>query len=144
MPNTKNFAVETQGSKVSGTLTDKLPVNPDTPPMGLTAIGPRVTFHFLTEDWNIGNEYEYYDVVNVNDNSYIAIKNVPSGTELTNTEYWFHWADPNAQFQELYNIVTTFDQRIKDLESTVEKLTTGTTYADISSNGFVYQKEGEQ
>lgn len=144
MPNTKNFAVETQGSKVSGTLTDKLPVNPDTPPMGLTAIGPRVTFHFITEDWNIDNEYEYYDVVNVNDNSYIAIKNVPSGTELTNTEYWFHWADPNAQFQELYNIVTTFDQRIKDLESTVEKLTTGTTYADISSNGFVYQKEGEQ
>lgn len=144
MPNTKSFAVETQGSKVSGTLTDKLPVNPDTPPMGLTAIGPRVTFHFITEDWNIDSEYEYYDVVNVNDNSYIAIKNVPSGTELTNTEYWFHWADPNAQFQELYNIVTTFDQRIKDLESTVQNLMTGTTYADISSNGFVYQKEGEQ
>lgn len=138
MPNSKNFAVETQGSKISGTLTDKLPVNPDTPPMGLTAIGPRVTFHFITEDWNTENEYEYYDVVNVNDNSYIAIKNVPSGTELTDTEYWFHWADPNAQFQELYNIVTTFEQRISDLESTVQNLMTGTTYDQLKTHGFIY------
>lgn len=114
MPNKRDFAVETTGSKVTGTLMDKLPVDPNTPPAGLTAIGPRVTFHFITEPWSADNEYQYYDVVNVNDNSYIAIKNVPSGTQITDTEYWFHWADPNAQYQELLNTVNSFDQRISD------------------------------
>ena len=120
MPNKRDFAVETTGSKVTGTLTDKLPVDPNTPPTGLTAIGPRVTFHFITEPWSTNNEYQYYDVVNVNDNSYIAIKNVPSGTEITNTEYWFHWADPNAQYQELLNTVQTFDSRITTAQTTAD------------------------
>ena len=141
MPNIKNFATETAGAKVSGTLSDKLPVNPDVPPTGIQAIGPRVTFHFITDDWNSKNEYEYYDVVNVNDNSYIAIKNVPSGTDINNTEYWFHWADPNAQYQELYNIVVTFNQRITEVENLVASLVVGSTYKDIAENGFVYKNQ---
>lgn len=139
MPNIKNFAAETAGAKVSGSLSDKLPVTPNVPPTGIQAIGPRVTFHFITDDWNSENEYEYYDVVNVNDNSYIAIKNVPSGTDITNTEYWFHWADPNAQYQELYNVVVTFNQRITDIENLVAGLVVGSTYKDIAENGFVYK-----
>lgn len=141
MPNTKDFTVQTQGSKVTGTLSDKLPVVPETPPTGLTAIGPRVTFHFITEEWDVDNEYQYYDVVNVNDNSYIAIKNVPSGTQITDTEYWFHWADPNSQYQELYNIVTTYDQRIKQVEALVSTLISATTYDELSDNGFVYRQK---
>lgn len=140
MPNSKDFSVETQGSKVTGTLTDKLPVNPDTPPMGLTAIGPRVTFHFITVPWSKENSYQYYDVVNVNDNSYIAIKNVPSGVEITDTEYWFHWADPNAQYQELYDIVLTYNQRIQALETLVNGLTSGSTYNELAENGFIYKE----
>lgn len=142
MPNKRDFAVETTGSKVTGTLMDKLPVDPNTPPTGLTAIGPRVTFHFITEEWDAENEYQYYDVVNVNDNSYIAIKNVPSGTQITNTEYWFHWADPNAQYQELYNVVTTFNQRLTDMEEVVNNLKNGLTYSDIATNGFMYRQKG--
>lgn len=141
MPNKRDFAVETTGSKVTGTLMDKLPVDPNTPPTGLTAIGPRVTFHFITEEWDAENEYQYYDVVNVNDNSYIAIKNVPSGTQITDTEYWFHWADPNSQYQELYNIVTTYDQRIKQVEALVSTLISATTYDELSDNGFVYRQK---
>lgn len=158
MPNIKDFAVTTDGANVQGTLRDKLPVVPNVPPTGRKAIGPRVSFHFITEAWNKENSYEYYDVVNVSDNSYIAIKNVPNGIEITNTEYWFHWADPNAQYSELYNIVLTYDERITNAVNSVSQLTqtvnelaaklddlaasliAGKTYADIAANGFVFKQ----
>ena len=141
MPNETTFAAETQGSRLTGKLSDKLPVVPDTPPTGLTAVGPRVTFHFITDAWNKENSYSYYDVVLIEGNSYIAIRNVPAGVEITDTEYWFHWADPNAQYQELYDIVMSYDQRIKDMEAMVLKLVSADTYDEIAENGFVYQSK---
>lgn len=45
----------------------------------------------LTVDgyWSVDKEYEIITIVNdENDNSYISKKDVPKGTELTNTEYW--------------------------------------------------------
>ena len=112
MPNSTNFSAKTDGAHVTGTLTDHLPVNPNIPPTGLQAIGPRVTFNFITDAWSDENSYQYYDVVQVSGNSYIARQNVPTGIDISDTDYWIHWADPNAQFQELLNTVNSFDNRI--------------------------------
>ena len=141
MPNETNFQASTPGAVVTGTLRDNLPITPVTPGTGRTAIGPRVTFNFITEAWDNANSYQYYDVVRVEGNSYIARQNVPAGIEITNTDYWILWAEPNAQYQELYNIVMTFDNRITALETSIAKLVSANTYASIAENGFVYKEE---
>lgn len=139
MANTQSFSASTDNATVSGTLTDKELQTPEAPPSGRVAIGPRVTFNFITDEWSSANTYAYYDVVQVNGNSYIARQNVPTGIEITNTDYWIHWADPNAQFQELYNIVMTFQDKIASIEESIDTLKTGNTYNDIASNGFIYK-----
>jgi len=113
MPNESSFAANTSGARVTGTLRDNLPVIPNVPPMGLQAIGPRVTFNFAGL-WDEAVSYEYYDVVrDAAGASYIArVATVPAGTPLTDNAYWIPWADPNAQFDELNNVVQTFDGRI--------------------------------
>lgn len=134
MPNITSFTASTDNATVSGTLTDKELQVPEAVPSGRIAIGPRVTFNFITEEWNKANTYQYYDVVQVSGNSYIARQNVPTGIEITNTHYWIHWADPNAQFQELYNIVMSFKETIDSFKS-------GSTYNDLTNNGFVYKEK---
>lgn len=113
MPNESNFAANTSGARVTGTLRDNLPIIPNVPPMGLQAIGPRVTFNFAGL-WDADTSYEYYDVVrDAAGASYIArVATVPAGTPLSDNAYWIPWADPNAQFDELNNVVQTFDGRI--------------------------------
>lgn len=143
MPNVTNFTAKTEGAEVNGTLTDNLPIKPVSGKAGRIAIGPRVTFNFITTQWNKGNSYQYYDVVQVSGNSYIARQNVPAGIDITDTNYWVHWADPNAQFTELYNIVMGFESRLESMEQTVTTLKDGSTYEDMTDNGFAYLGKGE-
>ena len=143
MPLNQAFYAETDNAQVKGTLTDKTISAPDAPPTGLLAVGPRVTFNFITDAWNKGNSYSYYDVVQVDGNSYIARQNVPSGIDITNTDYWIHWADPNAQYKELYDVVQTFQSQLDTLKADYQKLISGTTYNDLTTNGFVYKSETE-
>lgn len=112
MPNIKTVSVENQFSKAQTTLIDKMPAVPLNEPQGIKAIGPRVTFHFITEDWNENNTYEAYDVVQIEGASYVAIKPVPKNIEITNTDYWFKWSEPNAQWAQLLDTVNSFDGRI--------------------------------
>ena len=150
MPNQASFTAATPGAVVQGTVTDKLPMLPGTPPTGRTAIGPRITPNFITDPWSSDNTYQYYDVVLVEGASYIARKAVPAGIQITNTEYWIHWADPNAQFAELQNTVQTFDERItenadaiatnvEDIDKNTEDIATNT--AAIATNTAVIAPE---
>lgn len=111
---TKTVNVETTNARASTTLTDTTPTVPlpDTP-QGLMVIGPQVTLHFVKDAWNKANSYDYYDVVQVDGTSYIAVQDVPANTEITNTTYWAKWNDPNAQVELLQQTVSTFDARIK-------------------------------
>lgn len=137
MPNQASFTAATPGAVVQGTVTDKLPALPGTPPTGRTAIGPRITPNFITDPWSSDNTYQYYDVVLVEGNSYIARKAVPAGIQITNTEYWIHWADPNAQFQELQNTVQTFDGRITENATAIQNEVTRATQAEtVNSNAI--------
>lgn len=114
MPNVSNFGAQTDNAVVSGTVTDRQIVIPDVPPQGLMSVGPRVTPNYIKEPWSALNSYVYFDVVRDGaGSSYIAIKPlVPAGAELTDEDYWFKWSDPDAQLNELNQIVKLYDARI--------------------------------
>ncbi len=115
---TKTVNVETTNARASTTLTDTTPTVPlPDIPQGLMVIGPQVTLHFVEGAWNKANSYDYYDVVQVDGTSYIAVQDVPANTEITNTTYWAKWNDPNAQVELLQGTVNTFDSRIKKAET---------------------------
>ena len=109
---TKTGVLTTPTAKATTVLEDSSPVLPlpDTP-QGVMAVGPRVTFHFV-QDYNQANSYDYYDVVNVDGTSYIAIQDVPANTPIANESYWVKWNDPNAQFELLQTTVENFNSRI--------------------------------
>lgn len=115
MPNVSNFGTQTDNAVVQGTVTDRAMVIPDLPPQGLMSVGPRVTPHFVKPSlWSALTTYHFFDAVHdAAGASYVAIKpEVPAGTELTDEDYWFLWADPNSQFADLSELVKTFNGRI--------------------------------
>lgn len=115
MPNVSSFGAQTDNSVVQGTVTDRAMAIPDIPPQGLMSVGPRVTPHFVKPSlWSALTTYHFFDAVHdATGASYVAIKpEVPAGTELTDEDYWFLWADPNSQFADLSELVKTFNGRI--------------------------------
>lgn len=115
MPNVSNFGAQTDNAVVSGTVTDRQMIIPEVPPQGLMSVGPRVTPNFVKPSlWSALATYHFFDAVHdAAGASYVAIKpEIPAGTELSNEEYWFLWADPNSQFADLSELVKTFNGRI--------------------------------
>lgn len=116
MPNVSSFGAQTDNSVVQGTVTDRAMVIPDIPPQGLMSVGPRVTPNFVKpREWNDQTTYHFFDAVkDGNGNAYVATKPVvPAGTQLSDENYWFLWADPDTRINELNEIVKTYNQRIK-------------------------------
>lgn len=140
MANVKKTSVlNTPTAKATTTLEDSSPVLPlpDTP-QGVMAVGPRVTFRFITSGYNQENSYDYYDVVNVDGTSYIAIQNVPANTPIENTEYWVKWNDPNAQFALLQDTVNLFDGRLTTAETEIEQNSENINELDTIVNDGIY------
>ena len=121
MPNISSFGAQTENAVVQGTVTDRQMIIPEVPPQGLMSVGPRVSLNLIEEPWNEQTSYVYYDVVRDDKGaSYIAYKPiVPTGTPLTDTDYWFLWAEPNAQLAELKRVVETYNQRITNIENDI-------------------------
>lgn len=121
MPNVSSFGAQTDNAVVSGTVTDRQMVIPEVPPQGLMSIGPRQSPNYIKEPWNAQTSYVFYDVVKDGAGaSYVATKPVvPAGTELTDEDYWFKWAEPNAQINELNEVVKTFNERIAQNASAI-------------------------
>lgn len=139
---TKTVNVEATNARASTTLTDTTPTVPlpDTP-QGLMVIGPQVTLHFVEDVWNKANSYDYYDVVQVDGTSYIAVQDVPANTEITNSAYWAKWNDPNAQVAQMQDTISTFDGRITENTNNITKLgdeldKKGRTCAVLIGNSF--------
>ena len=121
MPNVSSFGAQTDNAVVSGTVTDRQMIIPEVPPQGLMSIGPRQSPNYIKEPWNAQTSYVFYDVVKDGAGaSYVATKPVvPAGTALANEDYWFKWADPNAQINELNEVVKTFNERIAQNASAI-------------------------
>ena len=125
MPVTKTGTIETENALVRTNVTDKTPTVPlpDTP-QGMMVIGPQVTLKFIEGEWSDENTYDYYDVVQSNGTSYIAVQDVPVGTALTDTEYWAKWNDPNAQVKLMQDTIDMFDSRINAAETAAQSANT--------------------
>lgn len=132
----KTVNVETTNARATTMLEDTTPTVPlPDLPQGLMVLGPQVTLHFVEGEWNQANSYDYYDVVQVDGTSYIAVQDVPANTPITNTDYWAKWNDPNAQVELLQETVGMFDSRISAAESDAEAANTAATAAaDFNSN----------
>lgn len=132
---TKTVNVETTNAHASTTLTDTTPTVPlaDTP-QGLMVIGPQVTLHFVEGAWNKANTYDYYDVVQVDGTSYIAVQDVPANTAITNTAYWAKWNDPNEQVKLVQDTVSEFDGRITTAQSTADSAKTTAASAKTTAD----------
>ena len=119
MTESKDFSAEAGNAKVVGTVSSSDIAEPVAPPLGMRAVGPRITFHFVGE-WNADTSYVLYDVVRVNGTSYIANKiNIAKGVnpETDNNVHWVKWNDPNAQVELLQQTVNAFDGRITEAET---------------------------
>ena len=98
----------------TATTTTKLVDNgcnmiPANGPFGNKTIGPRTVI--VPADpiiWNEGTSYPYLSLVATEDfgSSYISKKDVPSGTPLTDTDYWIKTGDFNAQLGQIQNDIT--------------------------------------
>lgn len=130
MPNVSSFGAQTDNSVVQGTVTDRQMIIPEVPPQGLMSVGPRVTPNFVKpREWNDQTTYHFFDAVkDGNGNAYVAIKPVvPAGTQLSDENYWFLWADPDTRIDELNEIVKTYNQRITKNTTDIARNTTDIT-----------------
>ena len=146
---TKVANIETTNARVQTRVTDTTPTVPlpDTP-QGLMVVGPQVTLKFIHGEWSSANSYDYYDVVQVDGTSYIAVQDVPANTEITDTEYWAKWNDPNAQVELLQNTVAMFEGRLDTAENEIDEkapimhTSTDGTYGVGSDSYFGHVKIG--
>lgn len=80
--------------------------------LGITATGPRTVI--VPADpiiWDEGTSYEYLTLVASADfgQGYVSKRDVPSGTPLTDTDYWIPVASYNAQLAQLQQDMAQFN-----------------------------------
>lgn len=101
--------------------------------LGITATGPRTVI--VPADpiiWDAETSYEYLTLVASADfgQGYVAKKDVPSGTPLTDTDYWIPVASFNAQVGTLQNQMTAIKKTTESLQTAVN---TAQTTADTAN-----------
>lgn len=70
-------------------------------------------------EWDNSEPYEPLTVVLYQGNSYTSRQYVPTGIDISNTEYWIESANYNAQVAAYRHEVSTFDGRITDNEDAI-------------------------
>lgn len=82
-----------------------------------------VKFHDPIE-WASTESYEAIEAVQYQAYTYISKQPVPAGVDISNTAFWLLWADPNAQMEQLRQLVESYGQDIDGLEIAVEGMST--------------------
>ena len=90
--------------------------------LGITATGPRTVI--VPADpiiWDAETSYEYLTLVASTDfgQAYISKRDVPAGTELTNTEYWVPAASYNAQLAAIQAQLSQLSEDNEEFKSEV-------------------------
>lgn len=136
----KTVKVETTNARATTMLEDITPTVPlPDIPQGLMVLGPQVTLHFVEDAWNQANTYDYYDVVQVDGTSYIAVQDVPANTPITNTDYWAKWNDPNQQVELMQETISQYDARI-NAKAPTEHASAKATYGIGTSTEYGHLK----
>lgn len=63
-------------------------------------------------EWDITKQYSIWSIVDVNGNGYISIKNVPSGVEIENENYWVLVANYSALYADFQNRLIALENKI--------------------------------
>lgn len=116
-------------------------------PFGNKTIGPRTVI--VPADpiiWNEETSYEYLTLVTTEDfgKGYVSKKDVPSGTPLTDTDYWIPVAEYNAQIAQIQTDVDTLKESVETLESEDVILVLGDSWSDINGRGTHYPAGDER
>lgn len=85
-------------------------------------VGARYTPKFEGE-WKANKEYAALSVVYYNNKSYVSRKTVPTGTAVTETEFWVESADWNAQVEQYNQNVTQYKAQVDLYNKNVETYT---------------------
>lgn len=93
-------------------------------PLNLNVVGPRSVI--VPADpiiWDEGKSYEYLTLVASEDfgQGYVSKRDVPSGTPLTNTEYWAPVANFNAQLAEIQKRLHEIIDNIDNIDNSLTK-----------------------
>ena len=95
--------------------------------------------------WSITKQYTAWSIVNYNDDAYMSVKEVPTGIDITNTDYWIYISqfviddhlDINsvnavqnkvitARIEEIINYIETdISSKIEDIETDISAITNG-------------------
>lgn len=91
-----------------------------------------VKFHDPIE-WASTESYEAIEAVQHNAFTYISKQPVPAGVQIDNTDFWLLWADPNAQMEELRQLVSLYVDEITALDTAVDAINDALPIADFDS-----------
>lgn len=92
-------------------------------PLGIKATGPRTVI--VPADpiiWDESTSYEYLTLVASTDfgQGYVSKRDVPSGTPLTDKDYWIPVAQYNAQLAQIQQSVAQQQEELADLANSVD------------------------
>lgn len=76
-----------------------------------TYVGARYV-PLIDGEWNIEKNYEPLTIVTYEGNSYTSRKNVPSGIDIKNTDYWANTGNYNAQIEEYRKDVNEISKKL--------------------------------
>lgn len=75
-----------------------------------------VKFHDPIQ-WSASESYEAIEAVQYNAYTYISKQPVPAGVQISNTDFWLLWADPNAQMEQLRQLVSQYVDDVENLNT---------------------------
>lgn len=91
-------------------------------------------------EWSADNAYEAIVAVKHNAYTYLSKQPVPVGVQIDNTDFWLCWADPNAQMEELRQLVLQYkdaaDQAAIDATNAINLIGDGFSSPDNTVTDF--------
>lgn len=78
-----------------------------------------VKFHDPIE-WSESESYEAIEAVQYGAYTYISKQPVPAGVQIDNTDFWLLWADPNAQMEQLRQLVEQYNDDVEQLNEELD------------------------
>lgn len=78
-------------------------------------------------EWDINTAYEINMIVFVGKRAYTAIQNVPTGIQITNTEYWSETGVPYIDLEDIRTHLNNLDTEVDGLETDIDGLDTRVT-----------------
>lgn len=91
-----------------------------------------VKFHDPIE-WADTESYEAIEAVQHEAFTYISKQPVPAGVQIDNEEFWLLWADPNAQMEQLRQLVSGYVDDVSTLDVLVNAINDALPISDFDN-----------